>query len=53
MIGRIIGICGGIFLILLVLAARGIPVLFFMKMLPLILILLIAFALIYAGVTSD
>ena len=53
MISRIIGTGVGIYLILLVLLARGIPVLFFMKMLPLILILFVAAALIYAGVTSD
>jgi hypothetical protein len=53
MISRIIGTGVGIYLILLVLLSRGIPVLFFMKMLPLILILFVAAALIYAGVTSD
>lgn len=53
MIERIIGIVAGVFLILLILLARGIPVLFFMRMLPLILLLLVAAALIYAGVTSD
>jgi hypothetical protein len=53
MIARILGVCGGIFLILLILMTRGIPVLFFMKMLPLVLILLIAAALIWAGITSD
>lgn len=53
MIARIIGIGTGVFLILLILLARGIPVLFFMKMLPLILLLIVATALIYAGVTSD
>jgi len=53
MIARILGTGVGIYLILFVLLSRGIPVLFFMKMLPLILILLVAAALIYAGVTSD
>lgn len=53
MIARILGIGAGVFLILLILLSRGIPVLFFMKMLPLVLILLVAAALIYAGVTSD
>lgn len=53
MIERIIGIVAGIFLILLILMARGIPVLFFMKMLPLVLLLLIAAALIWAGITTD
>ena len=53
MISRILGIGAGVFLILLVLLVRGIPVLFFMKMLSLVLILLLAAALIYAGVTND
>jgi hypothetical protein len=53
MISRIFGVGAGVFLILLILLARGIPVLFFMKMLPLILLLIVAAALIYAGVTSD
>jgi hypothetical protein len=53
MIGRILGTGAGVFLILLILLARGIPVLFFIKMLPLVLVLIVASALIYAGVTSD
>jgi hypothetical protein len=53
MIGRILGTGAGVFLILLVLLARGIPVLFFLKMLPLILILIVGVAFIYAGLTSD
>lgn len=53
MISRILGVGAGVFLILYVLLARGIPVLFFIKMLPLVLILIVAAALIYAGVTSD
>lgn len=53
MISRILGVGAGVFLILFVLLSRGIPVLFFIKMLPLIVLLLIAFALIYAGITSD
>jgi hypothetical protein len=53
MIARILGVCGGIFLILLILMARGIPVLFFIKMLPLVLLLLVAIALIWAGITTD
>ncbi len=53
MIARILGTGVGIFLILLILLSRGLPVLFFMKMLPLILLLIVAAALIYAGVTSD
>jgi hypothetical protein len=53
MIARILGTGAGVFLILLILLSRGIPVLFFMKMLPLVLLLIVAAALIYAGVTSD
>jgi hypothetical protein len=53
MIGRILGTGAGVYLILLILLSRGIPVLFFIKMLPLVLILIVAAALIYAGVTSD
>jgi hypothetical protein len=53
MIARILGTGAGVYLILLILLSRGIPVLFFIKMLPLVLILIVAAALIYAGVTSD
>jgi hypothetical protein len=53
MVTRIIGIGIGVALLLYVLLLRGLPVLFFIKMLPLILLLLLAAALIYAGVTSD
>jgi hypothetical protein len=53
MIGRILGTGIGILLILLVLLARGIPVLFFIKMLPLVLILILGAAFVYAGLTSD
>lgn len=53
MIERILGVGAGIFLILLILLARGLPVLFFMKMLPLVLLFLIAVALIWAGITTD
>lgn len=53
MITRILGIGAGVFLILFILLSRGLPVLFFIKMLPLIFLLIVAAALIYAGVTSD
>jgi hypothetical protein len=53
MIARILGTGAGVFLILLVLLSRGLPVLFFIKMLPLILILIVGAAFIYAGLTSD
>jgi hypothetical protein len=53
MITRILGTGIGILLILLVLLARGIPVLFFINlMLPFVLIIVGA-AFIYAGLTSD
>ena len=42
MISRILGTGAGVFLILLILLSRGIPVLFFLKMLPLVLILIVA-----------
>jgi hypothetical protein len=53
MIARILGTGAGVFLILLVLLARGIPVLFFIKMLPLVLLIIVGAAFIYAGLTSD
>jgi hypothetical protein len=53
MIARILGTGAGVFLILFVLLARGIPVLFFIKMLPLVLLLIVGAAFIYAGLTSD
>ena len=53
MIERILGVGAGVFLILFILLARGLPVLFFMKMLPLVLLFLIAVALIWAGITTD
>jgi len=52
-ISRILGTGAGVFLVLLVLMARGLPVLFFLKMLPLLLLLLIGVAFIWAGLTSD
>jgi hypothetical protein len=53
MIVRIIGTGIGVFLILLVLLARGLPVLFFMKMFPLVFLLIVGVAFIWAGLTSD
>jgi len=53
MLVRIFGVAIGVLLLLYILLLRGLPVLFFIKMLPLILLLLVAAALIYAGVTSD
>jgi hypothetical protein len=53
MIERILGVGAGVFLILLVLMARGLPVLFFLKMLPLILVVIVGIAFIWAGLTSD
>jgi hypothetical protein len=53
MVTRIIGVSVGLTVFFLVLYLRGLPVLFFLKMFPLILLLLIAAAFIYAGVTND
>jgi hypothetical protein len=53
MIESILGVGAGVFLILFILMTRGLPVLFFMKMLPLVLLFLVAVALIWAGITSD
>jgi hypothetical protein len=53
MITRIIGVGLGVAVLLYILLLRGLPVLFFIKMLPLIFLLLVAAAFIYAGVTSD
>jgi hypothetical protein len=53
MVVRIVGISVGVLLLLYVLLLRGLPVLFFIKMFPLIFLLLVAAAFIYAGVTSD
>jgi predicted tellurium resistance membrane protein TerC len=53
MVTRILGTAVGVLLLLYVLLLRGLPVLFFIKMLPLIFLIMVAAALIYAGVTSD
>ena len=53
MVARIIGTSVGVALVLLILLLRGLPVLFFLKMIPLVLVFLVAAALIYAGLTSD
>lgn len=53
MIDRILSVSFGVFLLLLVLFLRGIPVLFFIKMIPLILLFLVAIAFIWAGLASD
>jgi hypothetical protein len=53
MIVRIIGVGVGIALLLFILLLRGLPVLFFLKMLPLVFLLFVAIAFIYAGLTSD
>jgi len=53
MIVRFLGITVGISIILFILFLRGLPVLILLKAVPLILLLLIGVAFIYAGVTSD
>jgi hypothetical protein len=53
MITRIFAVGFGIFLILLILFFRGLPVLVLLKMFPLIAILLLAIAFIIAGIMSD
>jgi len=53
MVARIIGTIVGVTILLYVLLLRGLPVLFFLKMIPLLLLLCVAIAFIYAGITSD
>jgi hypothetical protein len=53
MITRIIGVGLGVAVLLYILLLRGLPVLFFLKMIPLALLLFVAIAFIYAGVTTD
>lgn len=53
MIVRIAGLLVGVLLLFYILLLRGLPVLFFIKMAPLLLIFLLAAILIYAAVTSD
>jgi hypothetical protein len=51
MIVRIIGISIGVATLLGILLLRGLPVMFFLKMIPLAILLIIATAFIYAGIT--
>jgi hypothetical protein len=53
MVVRIVGVGIGVALLLFILFLRGLPVLFFLKMLPPLVLFLVAVAFIYAGVTSD
>jgi hypothetical protein len=53
MITRIFAVSFGIFLILLILFFRGLPVLILLKMFPLIALFLLAVAFIIAGIMSD
>jgi len=53
MIVRVVGVLIGVAFLLYILLLRGLPVLFFIKMIPLALLLFVAIAFIYAGVTSD
>jgi hypothetical protein len=53
MIVRIIGAVIGASLLLYVLLLRGLPVLFFIKMVPLLFLVIVGVAFLYAAVTSD
>jgi hypothetical protein len=53
MVIRILGVSIGVASLLYILLLRGLPVLFFLKMIPLAFLLFVAIAFIYAGVTSD
>jgi hypothetical protein len=53
MITRIFSVGLGIFLIILILFFRGLPVLVLLKMFPLIALFLLAIAFIIAGIASD
>jgi hypothetical protein len=53
MVTRIFGVIAGIAILLYILLLRGLPVVFFIKAIPLLVLLFVAVALIYAGVTSD
>jgi len=53
MLTRVLGVGAGVFLILLILASRGLPVLVLLKAFPLLVLLVLAVGLIYAGLASD
>jgi hypothetical protein len=53
MLIRVLGVAAGASLLLLILLLRGLPVVFFLKIVPLALLLCVACAFIYAGVTKD
>ena len=53
MVIRILGVSIGVASLLYILLLRGLPVLFFLKMIPLAFLLFVAFAFIYAGVAKD
>ena len=54
MITRTLGFMAGIAIILLILLSRGITVaLFFLKLLPLLVLLIIALAFIWAAISND
>ena len=53
MLTRVLGVGAGMFLILLILASRGLPVLVLLKAFPLLALLVLAVGLIYAGLASD
>jgi|LakMenE01Jun11ns_1017448.scaffolds.fasta_scaffold8869464_1 hypothetical protein len=53
MLIRVLGVAAGVSLLLFILFLRGLPVVFFLKIVPLALLLFVACAFIYAGVTKD
>jgi hypothetical protein len=53
MVTRIFGVITGIAILLYILLLRGLPVVFFIKAIPLLVLLIIAAAFIYAGLSSD
>jgi hypothetical protein len=53
MLIRIIGVIIGITILLYILLLRGLPVVFFLKAIPLFVLLIVAVAFIYAGLSKD
>jgi hypothetical protein len=53
MLIRVLGVATGMSLLLLILLLRGLPVVFFLKIVPLALLLCVAVAFIYAGISPD
>lgn len=53
MLIRILGVAAGVSVLLFILLLRGLPVMFFLKAIPLALLLCIGIAFIYAGLAKD